>query len=373
MLQTKKYKLIISGGGTGGHIFPAISIANALRTKIPGADILFVGATGNMEMQKVPAAGYNIEGLPVRGFNRKQLLKNVSVIINLIYSLIKANRIIKKFKPDAVIGVGGYASGPVLRIASRKKIPALIQEQNSYAGVTNRILARKVNKICVAYNGMSKYFPEDKIILTGNPVRKDLENISGLRQEAYIYFSLNPGIKTLLVLGGSLGAMTINKSILENINVFKDTEIQVIWQTGSRYYREIKSKFNDTQLVNIKVVDFISRMDLAYSASDLVISRAGASTISELSITGKPAILVPSTNVAEDHQTKNAMALSESGAAILVKDVEAVDKLMPVVFDLINNASALSALSINISKLAIRNSADKIADEVLKMMTEKDD
>ena len=368
MGQIKNYKIIISGGGTGGHIFPAISIANALKSKIPDVDILFVGAKGNMEMQKVPEAGYQIKGLPIKGFNRKLPHKNIPVIFNLIVSMVKAKKIIKDFKPDAVVGVGGYASGPILRIATQKKIPALIQEQNSYAGITNRLLAKKVNKICVAYNGMSRYFPEGKIIFTGNPVRDDLENITNLRQEAIQYFGLDLNLKTLLVLGGSLGAKIINQCILENVNILKANDIQLIWQTGTRFYDEIIQKLSGKSLINLKVKDFISRMDLAYAASDLVITRAGASTISELCLVAKPAVLVPSPNVAEDHQTKNAIALVAENAARFINDDNVLNELIPSVLALIKNDKILNDMSQNISKLAIRNSASLIADEVIKLV-----
>lgn len=368
MKNINKNKIIISGGGTGGHIYPAISIANALKKKIPDIDILFVGALGNMEMQKIPASGYTIVGLPIKGFKRKGPLKNISVIIKLIYSLIKAKQIINSFKPDAVIGVGGYASGPVLKIATQKKIPTLIQEQNSYAGITNRILAKKVNKICVAYDQMSKYFPSGKIILTGNPVRMELENSSIKRHDAISFFELDQNRKTLLILGGSLGARTINQCVLDNLGMLTGEDIQVIWQTGSRYFEDIKLQMTGNALNHVKVTDFISRMDLAYAASDLVITRSGAGTISELCLVAKPSILVPSPNVAEDHQTKNAEALMIRNAAIVVKDMDAGKLLIPTAMTLIRNEVDLHDLSENISKLAQRDAANRIADEVLSLI-----
>jgi UDP-N-acetylglucosamine--N-acetylmuramyl-(pentapeptide) pyrophosphoryl-undecaprenol N-acetylglucosamine transferase len=368
MNKIKNNRIIISGGGTGGHIFPAISIANALKAIEPGLDILFVGATGRMEMEKVPAAGYPIVGLPIMGFNRKFSLKNGLVIFKLMYSLVKARKLIKKINPAVAIGVGGYASGPVLRIAAKMGIPTLIQEQNSYAGVTNRLLAKKASKICVAYENMNRYFPAEKIILTGNPVRQDLENIGGKRAEAYNYFQLGPSRKTLLILGGSLGARTINESLTESFEMLANSNIQVIWQTGSRYFDDIITKVKSGNAPNIKVHSFISRMDLAYSAADLVISRAGACTISELCLVGKPVILVPSPNVAEDHQTKNAMALIEKDAARMVKDGEANKLLTETAMSIIHNEALLFSLSANISKMAKYNSAKKIAEEILQLM-----
>ncbi|MDP4210441.1 MAG: undecaprenyldiphospho-muramoylpentapeptide beta-N-acetylglucosaminyltransferase [Bacteroidota bacterium] len=369
-MKNKKTKIIISGGGTGGHIFPAISIANALKAIDPEIDILFVGAKGRMEMQKVPAAGYPIIGLPISGFQRKLSLKNLVVVTKLAYSLIRARQVIRKFKPDAVVGVGGYASGPVLKIASSMGIPTLLQEQNSYAGVTNRLLAEKAYKICVAYEHMERFFPAEKIILTGNPVRQDLEDISGKRAEAIEFFNLDPNRKTLLVLGGSLGAFTINQSIRDHYGKLFVSGVQVIWQTGSRYYTEILEDTKKRTLSQIKVYDFISRMDLAYAAADLVISRAGAGTISELCLVGKPAVLVPSPNVAEDHQTKNAQALVDKDAARLIVDAEASTMLIDKALFFITNDSVLAKLSENISKMAKRDSAKRIAEEVLKLIKE---
>jgi UDP-N-acetylglucosamine--N-acetylmuramyl-(pentapeptide) pyrophosphoryl-undecaprenol N-acetylglucosamine transferase len=367
-MKSKTTKIIISGGGTGGHVFPAISIANALKAIDPDIDILFVGAKGRMEMERVPAAGYPIIGLPISGFQRKVSFKNISVIIKLGYSLLRARRIIKKFKPDAVVGVGGYASGPVLKIAASMGIPTLIQEQNSYAGVTNKLLAQKAQKICVAYEHMSRFFPAEKIIVTGNPVRQDLESVVGKRDEALAYFDLEPNKKILLVLGGSLGAQTINRSLLEYFGKLSVSGIQVIWQTGSRYYKEVVEETQTRNLPQIKVFDFLTRMDLAYAAADLVVTRAGACTISELALVAKPAILVPSPNVAEDHQTKNAMALVDQDAARITVDNEAVTRLLDRALLIISNEQLLKTLSENISKLAKRNSAKRIAEEVLKMI-----
>lgn len=362
----KKLKVMISGGGTGGHIFPAISIANAIKAAYPDTEFLFVGALGRMEMEKVPAAGYPILGLPVRGFDRKNMLKNVGVMKDLALSLAKAYKAIKAFKPDVVVGVGGYASGPTLRMASMLGIPTVIQEQNSYAGVTNKLLAPKASAICVAYDKMERYFPKDKIIQTGNPVRQDLEAPASMRDEAFRYFNLNPDKKTILVVGGSLGARTINESIEKGLDHFDKHNIQVIWQTG-KSYAETNKVVSDF----ICRMPFISRMDLAYLAADLVISRAGASSISELCLLQKPVVLVPSPNVAEDHQTKNALALSEKDAAVLVKDVDARTSLVDTAIRLVNNPAKLKTLKENIAKLAYHNSADKIAQIVVEAARNK--
>jgi UDP-N-acetylglucosamine--N-acetylmuramyl-(pentapeptide) pyrophosphoryl-undecaprenol N-acetylglucosamine transferase len=367
----KKTKVIISGGGTGGHIFPAISIANALKQIDPEVEILFVGAKGRMEMEKVPAAGYSIIGLPISGFKRKLSLKNIVVVIKLGISLMKARKIIRDFKPDVAVGVGGYASGPVLKIASQSGIPTLLQEQNSYAGVTNKLLAQKAVKICVAYDKMSRFFPADKIIVTGNPVRQDLESIEGKRDEAYEFFKLKPGVKTILILGGSLGAQTLNQSVMDNLGKISSTDVQILWQTGSRYYKDLKTELDKRNTPNVHVYDFISRMDLAYAVSDLVISRAGACTISELTLVGKPAVLVPSPNVAEDHQTKNALALFEKDAARMCSDAGAPTRLIDIALMLITNDAILTKLSENISKLALPNSAKRIAEEVLDLARNK--
>lgn len=362
-------KVIISGGGTGGHIFPAISIANALKEKDQSIEILFVGALGRMEMDRVPAAGYKIVGLPVRGFDRSNLLKNIKIVYQLMLSIIKAKRLIKSFKPDAAVGVGGYASGPMLRAAASAGVPTLIQEQNSYAGVTNKLLASKAKKICVAYSGMDKFFPLDKILLTGNPVRQDLLRTDFSREEALANFGLVANKKTILVVGGSLGARTINESILNHLDLIEDkNDLQMIWQTGKYYFNGISEKLKDRNLVNVKILEFVQDMNMAYAVSDLVISRAGAGSISEFCLLKKPVILVPSPNVAEDHQTSNAMALVNKSAALMIKDSEAVDKLIPLALEVVNNKQQLNDLSENIYKLAQHDSASRIADEVLKIM-----
>jgi UDP-N-acetylglucosamine--N-acetylmuramyl-(pentapeptide) pyrophosphoryl-undecaprenol N-acetylglucosamine transferase len=362
-----KLRVIISGGGTGGHIFPAISIANALR-KIDGSiEILFVGAENRMEMEKVPAAGYKIIGLPVAGFYRKMLHKNVGVFVKLIKSLLKARKIINDFNPHIVVGVGGYASGPMLFMASRVGIPTVIQEQNSYAGLTNKILAKKASKIFVAYEGMEKYFPKNKIEISGNPVRQGLENTASKRNAAFDYFDLDVCRTTVLCIGGSLGARTLNQSILRHLKTLGESNVQFIWQSGSYYYNDMKAKLDASGYKNIKLYNFISRMDLAYAAAHVIISRAGASSISELCIIGKPVILVPSPNVAEDHQTKNAQALVKKNAAILIKDNEAIDKLIPEVLKLGENHEQCNMLAENIAKMALFNSADFIAKEIINV------
>ncbi len=360
--------IIISGGGTGGHVFPAIAIADALREKDENINILFVGAKHKMEMQRVPAAGYSITGLPVTGLQRRFTHKNILFLYNLLISMIKAGKIIDRFRPDAVIGVGGYASGPVVRAASSKGIPVLIQEQNSYAGVTNRMLARKAEKICVAYEGMEKYFPEEKIVLTGNPVRRDLYDVSGKYDEAASYFGISKKKTVLLVVGGSLGAGSINKSIFNNIKTIRESGIELIWQTGPNDYPMAEELLKEVGNERVHLYKFISRMDLAYAIASLVISRAGAGTISELEITGKPAILVPSPNVAEDHQTKNAMALVEKEAAVLVKDGDCYQELVPVALELAGNRRRLAKLKKNISGMAIPDSAGKIAGEIFNLL-----
>ncbi|MRT94190.1 undecaprenyldiphospho-muramoylpentapeptide beta-N-acetylglucosaminyltransferase [Ancylomarina sp. 16SWW S1-10-2] len=364
----QKIKIIVSGGGTGGHIFPAISIANALKAKRSDIEILFVGADGKMEMEKVPAAGYKIIGLPIRGLQRNFSKENLKFFSRLFKSLRKAKKIIKEFKPDAVVGVGGYASGPLLHSANKMGIPSLIQEQNSYAGITNKLLAKKANKICVAYQGMEKFFPSEKILMTGNPVRKDLVNLENLRLNAQQFFNLDPNKKTLLVVGGSLGARTINNSIIENIEAFKNKSIQVIWQCGKFYHKEMEEKLAKANIENVQMSAFLSRMDLAYAAADLVISRAGAGTISELCLVKKACILVPSPNVSEDHQTKNAMALVNQKAAIMISDADSREKLVNEALLLINNESELENLRKHIALLAKPNAADEIADEILKMI-----
>ncbi len=380
---------LISGGGTGGHIFPAVSIANALRELQPDCKILFVGAISRMEMERVPQAGYDIIGLPVRGFNRQQPWKNISVLFDLLRSMQQARKIVKDFQPDVAIGVGGYASGAAMKVAAKMGVPVLLQEQNGFAGVTNKLLRNNASKICVAYEGMERFFPADKIILTGNPVRQNLEG--GSKKEAAEYFGLDPKKKTLLIIGGSLGARTINQSIIQNLNTLLNSGIQVIWQTGKIYYEQCRKALEDAQRTAAPAVNesaetdagsgeeqkagqssifcsaFLSRMDLAYAMADLVISRAGAGSISELCLLGKPAILVPSPNVAEDHQTHNAMALVDKEAAVLVKDADAQQQLVSTALHLINNKGQLRLLSTNILSLAQRDSARRIAEEVIRL------
>ncbi len=360
-------RIIISGGGTGGHIFPAISIANALKRIDKEVDILFVGALGRIEMSKVPQAGYRITGLPVAGFVRKLSLKNISVIFRLFISMRKASSIISSFKPDVVVGVGGYASGPVLRVAGRKRIPTLIQEQNSYAGLTNKLLARKAKVICVAYEGMDKYFPADKILLTGNPIRKDLFQLKDKREAALEHFGLDGKLVTVLVLGGSGGSRTINESIAAGLGMFGEHNIQVVWQTGKFYYERMNRIHTESGNNRVKVYDFINRMDLAYSVADIIVSRAGAGTISELCVVGKPVILIPSPNVAEDHQTKNAKALEEKAAALMIRDDKSVSDLAANIILLIEDKDKREKLSENISSMAICDSDEKIANEILKL------
>jgi len=377
-----KPRIIISGGGTGGHIFPAISIANAIKELRPEADILFVGAEGRMEMQRVPDAGYRIIGLPVAGFDRKNLLKNIPVLIKLLKSQWKAKKIIKDFKPQVAVGVGGYASGPTLKTASMMGIPILIQEQNSFAGVTNKLLAKSASKICVAYEGMDNFFPADKIILTGNPVRQNLLNKDINRAEAAKSFHFSADKKTLLILGGSLGARTINQTLMAALKDIKANEdIQFIWQTGKIYIEQVCETIKEQTgkevidhrvegLPNLYVTDFIKNMDEAYAVADLVISRAGAGSISEFCLLGKPVILVPSPNVAEDHQTKNALALATRDAALYVKDSEAIKLLIPTALETIRDDKQLKMLSENVIKLALPDSAKIIAQEVLKLIKE---
>ena len=361
-------KIIISGGGTGGHIFPAISIANAIKEICPDTDILFVGAEGRMEMQRVPAAGYPIKGLPVAGFDRKNLFKNIPVLIKLFKSQRMAKQIINEFQPHAAVGVGGYASGPTLKVAGNMGIPTLLQEQNSYAGVTNKLLAKQAHKICVAYDGMERFFDKSKIILTGNPVRQGLLNHTISRDEAIRTFHLDPQKKTVLILGGSLGARTINQCVIENIAKIKESGVQFIWQTGKVYINDaIAAIANAGDVTMLHVTDFISNMAAAYSAADLVISRAGAGSISEFCLLEKPVILVPSPNVAEDHQTKNALALVNKNAALYVKDVNAKEELIDKAIQAVNQPDLLNNLSINISKLAFADSATIIAKEVIKL------
>ena len=364
-------KYLISGGGTGGHIFPAVSIANALREADPNCEILFVGALGRMEMERVPQAGYPIVGLPVKGFNRSQPWKNIRVVIDLIRSMCQARKIVRDFRPDVGIGVGGYASGAAMKVAAKMGVPILLQEQNGFAGVTNKLLKEDAKKICVAYEGMERFFPKDKIILTGNPVRQNLT--SGTKEDALRYFNEAFGVnftaarKTLLIIGGSLGARTINQSIIAHIKELADSGIQVIWQTGKNYFLDCKMSLEALPHDTIICTDFVSQMPLAYALADLVISRAGASSISELCLLGKPSILVPSPNVAEDHQTHNAMALVRKDAAILVKDTDAQNTLITNALSLIQDNKKLASLRKNILTLALPDSARLIADEVMKL------
>ncbi len=361
-------RIIISGGGTGGHIFPAVSIANAIKELHPEAEILFVGAEGRMEMHRVPAAGYPIKGLPVAGFDRKNLLKNIPVLIKLFKSQRMARKIVKDFRPHAAVGVGGYASGPTLKVAGSMGIPTLLQEQNSYAGVTNKLLAKQAKKICVAYEGMERFFDKDKIILTGNPVRQGLLNPTTTREEAIASFGLDPEKRTVLILGGSLGARTINQCIMNNLDKVKNSGVQFIWQTGKIYIEEARAAVARAgELPMLHVTDFISDMAIAYSAADLVISRAGAGSISEFCLLQKPVILVPSPNVAEDHQTKNALALVNKNAALYVKDADAQDLLLDKAIETVNQPGLLKNLSKNIAELAFTDSANVIAKEVLKL------
>lgn len=360
-------RVIISGGGTGGHIFPAIAIANALKKIDPETEILFVGANGRMEMEKVPAAGYKIIGLDIQGFQRGSLLKNVLLPFKLLSSVLKAREIIKDFKPDVAVGVGGYASGPLLYAASQMKIPYLIQEQNSFAGITNKWLGKGASVICVAFAGMDKFFPKDKILITGNPIRKEAVDIENKRFAAAELLSLSPLKKTILLTGGSLGSGTLNKSVLAGMDKIIAADVQLIWQTGKYYYKSVTEQLAGKEHPNIKVLEFLHRMDLAYAACDLVISRAGAGTIAELCAVKKPVILVPSPNVAEDHQTKNALALVEKDAAILVGDNMAELELLDIALLLIENKNKCKELADNIGKMELPDADKIIAEEVLKL------
>lgn len=361
-------KIIISGGGTGGHVFPAIAIADAIKKIRPDAEILFVGAKGKIEMEKVPKAGYPIEGLWISGFHRQLTLRNLIFPFKLLTSLWKARRIVARFKPDAAVGVGGYASGPLLRAATSQGVPALLQEQNSFAGVTNRLLAAKAKKICVAYDKMERYFPAEKIVLTGNPVRRDLATLQVTASEGLAYFDLEAGKKTIFVFGGSLGARSINEAMAANAELLgRQSDIQVLWQVGSLYYETYKD-CPTARLPNVRVRPFIDRMDMAYAMADLVICRAGALTISELCLVGKAALLIPSPNVAEDHQTKNARALVEKEAALMLPDGDAKELIIAQALQLLNNDRQLAQLRQNIRGLARPDAADRIAEEVLKLI-----
>jgi UDP-N-acetylglucosamine--N-acetylmuramyl-(pentapeptide) pyrophosphoryl-undecaprenol N-acetylglucosamine transferase len=366
--EQKPYRLIISGGGTGGHIFPAIAIANAFRERHPQAEILFVGADGRMEMTRVPDAGYKIVGLWISGLQRKLTVANIMFPVKVIVSYFKATAIVKRFKPHAVIGTGGYASGPIMMAATRRRIPTVIQEQNSFAGLTNKQVAGKVSRICVAYDGMEKYFPKDKIVITGNPVRKDILSVSAKRETALNHFGFDAGVKTLLIIGGSLGARTINESIIQSIEKLVDADIQIIWQTGKGYYEAYKARLSQFDLRKIRVHDFVREMDLAYAAADVVISRSGAIAVSELCIANKPCILVPSPNVAEDHQTKNAMALVGKDAAVMVKDKDAEAVLVDTALKLIFDELRAHKLSQNIARLAKPQATEDIVNEIEKLL-----
>lgn len=369
--MVKPIHIIISGGGTGGHVFPAIAIADALKAREPDAKILFVGAKGKLEMEKVPKSGYSIKGLWISGFQRKLSLKNLLFPLKLIWSLFRSWMIIKRFRPDVVVGVGGYASGPLLEVATRLGIPALIQEQNSYAGVTNRLLAKKVQRVCVAYDQMDQFFPAGKLSLTGNPVRTNFLVKARDKREAYRHFGLNPGLKTLFVFGGSLGAASINEAMAANANrLALDPGIQIIWQVGRLYVEQYKNS-EMARHERVRLLPFIDRMDLAYAIAELVICRAGALTISELSLLGQPAILIPSPNVAEDHQMKNAMALVERQAAVLIKDEEAKEKILDKALELIAAPEQLKMLGNNIKQMAKPKAADTIAGEVLQLINHK--
>lgn len=361
-------KIIISGGGTGGHIFPALAIAGELRKRFPDSEILFAGAEGRMEMEKVPAAGYRIIGLPVIGFPRKPGFQTVTFFYRLAKSMAMARKIVRDFRPDLAIGVGGYASGPVLRAALSAKIPALIQEQNSFAGKTNKLLGKKVGCICVAYEGMDRFFPKGKIVMTGNPVREKLLTPGCSKEEALAYFGLDGRQKVILITGGSLGARAINNSVLQNMGVIREAGFPVIWQTGSIYYQEMIEKTMDNRPSNLHIFKFLDRMEMAYQATDVVISRAGAGTISELCLVGKPVILVPSPNVAEDHQTRNALSLVKKGAALMIRDGEIGEKLFPEVMSLLKEPQRMETLAGNIRKLALPEATSRIVDEACKLI-----
>ena len=367
--DNQQINVLVSGGGTGGHIFPALSIANEVRRRYPDARILFVGAEGRMEMEKVPAAGYNIIGLPVSGFDRKHLLRNFKVVARLLKSMRLAKNILKDFKPAIAIGVGGYASGPMLKEAQKQGIPTLLQEQNSYAGVTNKLLAAKADCICVAYEGMERFFPQDKIVLTGNPVRRNLLECGASPEQARQAMGMDPNNKTILIIGGSLGARTINNAIIDGLaKIGEAYDVQVIWQTGKIYDQQCREALDASGVKNVAQMAFISNMDMAYRAADLVVSRAGASSISELQLLGKAAILVPSPNVAEDHQTKNAMALSTRDAAILVPDAEASAQLVDTMLATVADGEKIATLSGNVLQMALRDAAEHIVDEVEKII-----
>ena len=368
-MNGNKLNFLVSGGGTGGHIFPALSIANEIKRRYPEANILFVGAEGRMEMERVPAAGYRIKGLPVAGFDRKRLWRNFKVLYKLRKSMSIAKGIMRDFKPDIAIGVGGYASGPMLKIAQKQGVPTLLQEQNSYAGVTNKLLAKKAHCICVAYEGMERFFPAEKIVLTGNPVRRNLLECTATAQEARETLNLDPNKATVLIIGGSLGARTINNSMIGGLaRIGEHPEVQVLWQSGKFYNEQCAAALGNSGVKNVQQVPFISAMDLAYRAADLVVSRAGASSISELQLLGKPSILVPSPNVAEDHQTKNALALVNKDAARMIADADAEQQLVDEMLRVVSDRNLLNTLGSNVKKMALNNAAERIVDEIEKIL-----
>jgi UDP-N-acetylglucosamine--N-acetylmuramyl-(pentapeptide) pyrophosphoryl-undecaprenol N-acetylglucosamine transferase len=368
MSGKKNIKILISGGGTGGHIFPAIAIAKAIERAIPESQFLFVGAKDKMEMQKVPEAGYTIEGLWISGFNRSLTLKNLSFPFKLISSLWKARKIVKKFKPDVAVGVGGFASGPTLNMAASLEVPCVIQEQNSYPGVTNKLLARKVKKICVAYEGMEQYFPKEKIVLTGNPIRSQVIDIENKKEEAQEFFNLDNNKKTVLIVGGSLGAQSVNRAVIAHLSKWSSSDFQLVWQTGKTTYENSKTALEQSGATNIHIHEFISRMDLAYAASDLIVSRAGAIAISEISAIGKPVVFIPFPYAAEDHQTKNAQKLVSAQAAQLIKDSDVKEELFPVVEQLIHEDKLLQKMGNAIKEMGITDADDKIAKEVISLI-----
>ena len=368
-MEKRTPNILISGGGTGGHIFPALAIAGEIKRRNPEANILFVGAENRMEMEKVPAAGYKIIGLPVSGFDRKNIFRNFKVLFRLFKSISMAKNILKEFKPDIAIGVGGYASGPMLKAAQKQGFPTLLQEQNSYAGVTNKLLAEKATAICVAYDGMERFFPAEKITITGNPIRSSLLNCTLTQEEAKKHYGLAPDKSTILIIGGSLGARTINNSIIKGLELIaKNPNIQIIWQTGKFYDEACKNALAEKPTPNIKQMAFVNDMDIAYRTADLVVSRAGASSISELQVLGKPCILVPSPNVAEDHQTKNALALVNQDAAIMVTDGQSEDTLVDTIIKTINDKEKLAKLAENISQMALHDAAEHIVDKVFEII-----
>jgi len=367
-MSISNHRFIVSGGGTGGHIFPALAIAEGLKQRFPGSEILFVGALGKMEMEKVPAAGFPIVGLPVAGFHRGEIWRNLMFVPKLIASLWKARSVVRGFSPDCVIGVGGYASGPVLRVATQMGIPTLLQEQNSYAGVTNKLLGRKANKICVAYQNMDRFFPREKIVFTGNPIRKGLEGLVAKSEESLKFFGLDSKKPVVLVVGGSLGARSLNNALRSRMELIRASDVQFLWQCGKIYYHEIKGEMDANPAGNVHLLEFIQRIDLAFAAADLVISRAGAGTISELCVVGKPVILVPSPNVAEDHQTANAKVLADRGAAVLIKDAEVNEKLVEAALALVKDKPKLNALADNIMKMGTPDATRDIVEVVASLL-----